>query len=505
MPSNMNKVVKYRKLFSIILGIFGVLSSNYSYAISSANANYVIEENNDGKATVVLVKGTSLRRQISVENCIYVIKDNFTLDGDLKIPSNCVLEFEGGRISGEYNIYLGKNCKINGHGSEKIEIGGSIYLNHSNLVGNINLVRSAAFKKTDDSFVIISDKYIGTPFNNNVSSNKNIVLDNVTISYLNNSRCDFGNAVEIVSGNGNSKDKSFHRGMYNFTFSKVCVNGYFNRAFYIHALTDGWITSLTFDNCFIERCTNGWKIDSESPSPISQVCITNSGIQNYDWTRYAVDCGKAELYVRHFRTWDWWNNHNVDSPYRFTDETRQSFIDVLYESRKYDLISENNQFNNNIHVENWTYDRDIEKIIDLGHGFVKLTTLYTLPNGTYRIPQDKIKINALGIDANVLGGTMIVSGGINEKLLIFVGNFRSDKRIIATLAFDRDPLSSEFVNYNTWTYSVTTSNISGRSSDRPEYNNETWSKGMYFFDTDLGKPIWWNGKVWVDASGAKVE
>jgi hypothetical protein len=293
--------------------------------------------------------------------------------------------------------------------------------------------------------------------------------------------------------------------MYNFTFSNVNVNGYFNRAFYIHALSDGWITALTFDRCFVERCSNGWKIDSFSSSAIQQVNITNSGIQNYNWTQYAVDCGKAELYIDNFRTWDWWNNHNVGSPFRFTEETRKSYIDVLHESRQYDFVSEKYQFNNNIHVENWTYDRDIEKIIDLKHGFVKLITLYTLPNGTYRIPQDKLAINSLGIDASVLGGTMVVSGGINEKLLVFASNFRSKNKIVAILSFDREPSITEFVNYNTWTYSLTTPNLTGNSFTRPEYSNESWCIGRYYFDTDLGKPIWWTGEKWVDAMGNGVK
>lgn len=292
--------------------------------------------------------------------------------------------------------------------------------------------------------------------------------------------------------------------MYNFTFSKVYVNGYFNRAFFIHALEDGWITAFTFDKCFVERCSNGWKIDSESSSAVEQVNIANCGIQNCDWTYYAVDCGKAELYITNFRTWDWWNNHNVGSPFRFTDETRKTFIDVLHESRRYDMDSEKNQFNNNIHVENWTYDRDIERIIDLRHGFVKLHTLYTLPNGTYRIPQDKKIINALGLDANVLGGTMVVSGGVNEKILVFASNYQSNNRVIATLSFYSKPSDTKLVDYNTWTYSFTTPTLSGKSSERPKYTKETWCKGRYFFDTDLGKPIWWTGEKWVDTNGNRV-
>jgi len=41
----------------------------------------------------------------------------------------------------------------------------------------------------------------------------------------------------------------------------------------------------------------------------------------------------------------------------------------------------------------------------------------------------------------------------------------------------------------------------GTSSDRP---NLTSASGNAFFDTDLGKPIWFNGTDWVDASGTLV-
>ena len=456
----------------------------------------------DAQTKIVLEKSKPLSKQIIRENCIYVINDALTLDRSITIPDNCVLEFNGGSIVSNYSLFLGKYCKISGHGTEEILIGGSIYLNHRTYIENINLVRNKVFNNPDESFIIISDAHI--KYSNNWNVNANVVFDNVTISYLFNKHYDYGNAIEVVSGNGNKNDKSFYKGMYNFVFSKVYVNGYFNRAFYIHALEDGWITAFSFDNCFIERCSNGWVIDSQSKSAIEQVNITNCGIQNCDWTYYAIDCGKAELYITNFRTWDWWNNHNVGSPFRFTEETRKTYIDVLHESRRYDFVSEKYQFNNNIHVENWTYDRDIERIIDLKHGFVKLVTLYTLPNGTYRIPQEKKLINALGIDANVLGGTMVVSGGINEKLLVFAGNYQSKNRVIATLSFYSKPSDTKLVEYNTWTYSLTAPTLSGKSSDRPQYTDEIWCKGVYFFDTDLGKPIWWTGEKWVDAMGNRI-
>jgi hypothetical protein len=46
------------------------------------------------------------------ENTIYVIQYDFTLGEDITVPANCVLEFDGGSISGEHTI-TGQNTAIN--------------------------------------------------------------------------------------------------------------------------------------------------------------------------------------------------------------------------------------------------------------------------------------------------------------------------------------------------------------------------------------------------------
>jgi hypothetical protein len=42
--------------------------------------------------------------------------------------------------------------------------------------------------------------------------------------------------------------------------------------------------------------------------------------------------------------------------------------------------------------------------------------------------------------------------------------------------------------------------LSGASGGRPVVTNV----GSFYFDTTLGKPIWWNGSVWKDSSGSTV-
>lgn len=42
---------------------------------------------------------------------------------------------------------------------------------------------------------------------------------------------------------------------------------------------------------------------------------------------------------------------------------------------------------------------------------------------------------------------------------------------------------------------------SGETAGRP---TERLQVGQYYFDTDVGLPIWWNGSDWIDAAGNVV-
>ncbi len=54
--------------------------------------------------TKVLKGNHSFASQVTEPNMKYVIKHDFVLDGDVTIPENCILEFDGGSIIGEYTI-----------------------------------------------------------------------------------------------------------------------------------------------------------------------------------------------------------------------------------------------------------------------------------------------------------------------------------------------------------------------------------------------------------------
>ena len=54
-------------------------------------------------------------------------------------------------------------------------------------------------------------------------------------------------------------------------------------------------------------------------------------------------------------------------------------------------------------------------------------------------------------------------------------------------------------------------NVSGTKTANNKHRGTTEERptigilpGFMYFDTTLGKPIWWNGENWVDATGATV-
>ena len=61
--------------------------------------------------TKILKGQVPFATQVTEPNIKYVIKHNFVLNSDVTIPENCILEFDGGSVSGEHTI-IGNNTSI---------------------------------------------------------------------------------------------------------------------------------------------------------------------------------------------------------------------------------------------------------------------------------------------------------------------------------------------------------------------------------------------------------
>lgn len=69
------------------------------------------EVEEDGKT---ITRNVLTQNMMNIENTKYVIKYDLVLVADIIVPANCILEFDGGSLGGNYILY-GNKCKISGN------------------------------------------------------------------------------------------------------------------------------------------------------------------------------------------------------------------------------------------------------------------------------------------------------------------------------------------------------------------------------------------------------
>ena len=81
---------------------------------------------------------TLTQLMVSQPNTKYVIKYDYVLGNDIIVPNNCILEFDGGSISGAYKFNI-SNCILIGKNKNELNLGG-IIVSGSIKMFNINYV-----------------------------------------------------------------------------------------------------------------------------------------------------------------------------------------------------------------------------------------------------------------------------------------------------------------------------------------------------------------------------
>ena len=109
-----NSMMSFRNLLLLLLlFIYGWLCPTTAYANQRFSCIHCFVGNssaNSGANRVVLGNNmmngvnTLTQSMINTPNTIYTIQDDFILGTNIKIPANCLLRFEGGRISGSYTL-----------------------------------------------------------------------------------------------------------------------------------------------------------------------------------------------------------------------------------------------------------------------------------------------------------------------------------------------------------------------------------------------------------------
>lgn len=224
-----------------------------------------------------LVNGVNTLTQsmISQPNTIYIIQYDFTLGEDIAIPENCVLEFNGGSINGNYN--LSGNFEVYGKGLNCF-VSGSI-LNALYFSGTSDAVKNASILKSAKAGIFLLNDIVtdgfelytsinGLGYKISFSGNIDNITDFVTIKHDNIS-------IENVRF---IKTALFDRTIDSSNYSLV---GYNRRAIYCREYN-----SLSVRNCYLEGSVDFETsyVKYETSEECTGLLIENCYF-NIDWTK----------------------------------------------------------------------------------------------------------------------------------------------------------------------------------------------------------------------------
>lgn len=488
----------------------GILNNrNYEPTEFSGKGYKVLEKNIqiiDGVKKNILTPG-----MINQPNTIYEIRYDFNLGEDITVPANCVLEFDGGSISGEHTIT----------GNKTIIQAGIVKIFDTNVIfaGTWNVAEAYPewfyndnwtlainkcfniFKKTKliNQYNISSDDIEGdilltlpeghiveSSFIGNISTYNEstlIISANRDVTILSISR---NTIVQGISMYVQKSDNSINVvGIYSYHTRDILIN--FCR---IENATVGIdLTSYlsTISKTDITNCNNGivthkYSSNAQSTSLILQQCwVTNCAGSAYDISGLtysclincaADNCALSEDYV-----------------YKFTNCDAMSIISCGFESCPSGILVDNGSRNIKFitceFVLSPSSQRAIQKVIEILNSadihFEQTRILKS--SGDY--PEKLISIKAFyGADTYFYKPVIVISN------LFINGSFINSNSNYIELK------ESTYI----WHICVVNNDLKFGTKGYEFYSQI----GSQFFRTDLGKPIWWTGTKWVDATGADV-
>lgn len=520
-----------------------------------------------GQKVVHLVKydragnEVSFESQITQANKIYVIHDDFVLSSNVTIPANCVLEFDGGSISGAYTLTF-TYTYINGDANITCLLSGTVindslpisWINSTTFsASNINLLNSyltiaanSRAKVVFDISITLSTPIVLPKYSNIDGDNNDInvicanainispfsIIEklriNLTENILDTQYCvgifddsvSHGN-VEItmrdckiygpnyganMNGAAIKLESDTDGGYYNILFQNMRIQ-YFKRAAHIEAKNTGWINSIIFEQLSISGCANGFVITGNSTYKVTNCKILNCEMQGgHDYIQKFINADYVDLLsLEGNMLWDW--GEYDTSAYLFTSNCIDVYIDKMqYLNFGYSDINNPTHFSNNkVKVGYTTIETNLKRFISNltdEDGDINITAFRTLPCGDYLLPADWL--HAIGVYCP-LGGIMEIRGVNNNKTYnIFCNHVDYKTRVIYTLT---DTGSGTGSVKGKFLPIIPT--LSFSTTDRANIVT-AWTRmgstmiGASVFDTTLGKPVWWDGSGFVDATGATV-
>ena len=478
-----------------------------------------------------------------LENTIFVIKYDFVLGEDIEIPANSMLEFDGGSLSGAYTI-TGTNTGINA-GLVKI------FNTNVTLSGTWNVVEAYpewfgakgdgvtddtnALQSTLNSFfktVLTSDKYLvneyttGTdnkkygliiPTKHCLTSNRGkseelylppysctIITSNIGIDVIigMSAFCKITDIAVKGSIDTDQKMADYAQvgiGSYNGISKRIIIDNvailYTKTAFDLVT----WNTQII--NCYAQFCNTGFRLTNDGTGSEGKTGINIRGC--------VASKVKSSGFVLKRLTYSSLVGCAVDGLGSYYDSSVSEQKSLDYAAYAYTLDD-----CYSVTLISCGTEYAVQLLNFIGNSYCTIMPIsHWLSSSPTLVDENKYNLINIGGRAeskpaaigNVLYPIQISTTVDNYKVTVYSPSYSRNNILHISNYIDiidpnrnpGDPLESWRLDYNV-PFAVK------NTSDLNAYPMSPKGMGTMVFNKQIGKPIWWDGTEWVDATGTPV-
>ena len=372
----------------------------------------------------------------------------------------------------------------------------------------------------------------------------NASVDKINIRQAEKSDLPVGNALNLEVSSTRGGNIYFT----NFIFRDIDVKGSWENGINntIHYSSDNdptWLTVMNFENIFFNTVKNTINFNYTNNNNVNLTFPRANSFADYHFKNVSTQYkdGETERFLILSNVvrsrfdmcipWDWNRNATIDGkkPYQIKcdDDVRVIINDIMYTSRPYDVIDFLNGDSDNLvnmkkhlvsyttidsknynvfeHIENtFTRKNSFNAEVHCNDSLTANQYVVMKEDNPDNVPCSVISYKPIYFYSHATG-----SGGLNT---IFFGlHFSSNNKFGGTadlysyeLGLDGDNKMVYRTKGTNWSkfHKIISDNYfpHGLTSSRPT----SPTTGFMYFDTTIGKPVWWNGVAWVDSNGISV-